>query len=174
MWNNIQPSQCRLGSWNWFCVRWGEGIRKRDTFLNATLVIVFVSVNKLYVHVPKEFSIWNSIQHSQLHLGSLIWFDVRWGERIRKRDTRLKATLIALFVSVNELYVHVPKTFSMWNNIQHSQLRLGSWIWLDFRWWGESTRKRDTLLKATLVISFVSVNKRCVHFPNEFSMWNNI
>ena len=30
-------------------------------FLKATLVIVFVSVNELYVHVPKEFSMWNNI-----------------------------------------------------------------------------------------------------------------
>ena len=41
--------------------------------------------------------------------------------------------VVILFVSVNELCVHVPKEFSMWNDIQHSQLRLGSCNWLDLR-----------------------------------------
>ena len=97
-------------------------MRRKDPeaehFLKATLVILFVSVNELCVHVPKEFSMWNDIQHSQLRLGSWNWLDLRWGEKIRKRNTFLKATLVILFVSVNELCVHVPKEFSMWNNIQ--------------------------------------------------------
>ena len=142
----FSDSQLRLGSWNWLDLRWGEKIRKRNTFLKATLVILFVSVNELCVHVPKEFSMWNNIQHSQLRLGSWNWLDLRWGEKIRKRNTFLKATLVILFVSVNELCVHVPKEFSMWNDIQHSQLRLGSWNWLDLRW-GEKIRKRNTFWK---------------------------
>ena len=38
-----------------------------------------------------------------------------------------------LFVSVNELCIHVPKEISMWNDTQHSQLRLGSCNSLDLR-----------------------------------------
>ena len=142
-------------------------------FLNATLVMLFVSVNELCVHVAKEFSMWNDIQHSHLRLGSCNWPDLRWGEKIRKRNTFLKATLVILCVSVNELCVHVPKEFSMWNDIHHSQLQLGSWNWLDFGW-GEKIRKRNTFLKATLVILFVSVNEPCVRVPKEFSTWNDI
>ena len=74
--------------------------------------------------------------------------------------------LVILYVSVNELCVHV-------RNIQHSQPRLGSWNWLDLKW-GERTRKRDTILKATLAILFVSVNELCAHVPKEFLMWNNV
>ena len=146
MWNNIQHSQLRLGSWNWLDVRWGEQIRKRNTVLKATLVILFVSVNKLCVHVPTEFSMWNNIQPSQLRLGSRNWLDFRWGEKIPKRNTYSKATLVIFFVSVNELCVHVAKKFSTWNDIQQSQLRLGSWNRLDFRW-GEKIRKRTTFWK---------------------------
>ena len=69
---------------------------------------------------------WNGIQHSPLRLGPLIWLDPKWGEKTRKRNTLWKATLVILCVSVNDLCVHVPKEFSMWNGIQHSQLRLGS------------------------------------------------
>ena len=66
-----------------------------------------------------EFSMWNEIEHSQLGLGSWNWLDFRWGEVVQKRNTSLlKATLVIVFVSVNdELFVHVPKEFSMWNNI---------------------------------------------------------
>ena len=134
MWNDIQHSQLRLGSWKWLDFRWGEKIRKRNTFLKATLVILFVSVNELCVHVPTEFSMWNNIQPWQLRLGSWNWLDFRWGEKIRKQNTFLNATLVIVIVPVNELCVHVPTEFSMWNNIQHLQLRLGSWKRLDFRW----------------------------------------
>ena len=149
-------------------------IRKRNTFLKATLVILFVSVNELCVHVPKEFSMWNNIQHLQLRLGSSNWLDLGRGKKIRTQNTFLKATLVILFVSVNELCVHVAKEYSMWDDIQRSQLRLGSRNWLDLRR-GEKIRKRNTFLKATLVILFVSVNELFVHVPKrEFSMWNNM
>ena len=108
-------------------------------------------MNSVFTSYAKEFSMWNDIQHSQLRLGSCNWLGLRWGEKIRKRNTFLKATLVILFVSVNELCVHVPKEFSMRNNFQRSQLQLGSWNWLDFRW-GEKIRKRNTFLKATLVV----------------------
>ena len=142
MWNNTRHSQLRLGSWNWLDSRWGEHIRKRNTFLKATLVILFVSVNELCVHVPKEFSMWNNIQPSQLRLGSWYWLDFRWCEKVRKRNTFLKATLVILFVSINELCVHVPKESSMWNNTQHSQLRLGPWDWLGLRWGGKILKQK--------------------------------
>jgi hypothetical protein len=48
------------------------------------------------------------------------------------------------------------KLFKFRNTIQHSQLRLGSWNWLDLRR-GEKIRKRNTFLKATLVISFICI-----------------
>ena len=129
MWNNIQPSWLRLGSWNYGIgskLDEAEGSGSGATFLKATLVISFVSVNGLYVHVQKEFSMRNNIQHSQLWLGSWNRLDVRWGEKIRNRNTFFKATLVISFVSVIEVCVHVPKVFSMWNNIQPSRLRLGS------------------------------------------------
>jgi hypothetical protein len=146
MWNDIQHSQLQLGSWNWLDSRWGEKIWKRNTFLKATLVILFVSVNELCVYVPKEFSMWNNIQLSRSRLGSWNWLDFRWGNRIRKRNTCLKATLVILFVSVNELCVHVPKEFSICIIIQHSQLRLGSWNRLDVIWGGR-IRKRNSFWK---------------------------
>ena len=109
-------------------------------------------MNSVYVHVPKEFSMWNNIQRLQLRLGSRNWLYRGWGEKIRKQNSFFESHLgHFLFVSVNEPCVHVPKEFSMWNNIQRSQLRLGSWNWLDFRW-GEKIRKRYTFLKATLVV----------------------
>ena len=52
---------------------------------------------------------WNGIQYSQLRLGPLNWLDLRLGEKTRRRDTFLKATLVILFVSVNDLCVHVPR-----------------------------------------------------------------
>ena len=125
--------------------------------LNATLVILFVSVSELCVHVPKEFSMWNNVQRSQLRPGSWNWLDFRWGETIWKRNTFLKATLVILFVSVNELCVHVPKEFSMWNNMQRSQLRLGSWNWLDFGW-DEKIRKQNTFLTCKSSL-FRQINK---------------
>ena len=88
MWNDIQHSQLRLGSCNWLDSRRGEEIRKRNTLLKATLVILFVSDNKLCVHVPKEFSLWNDIQHSQLRLaiGSCNWLDLRWCEKDQEAE----------------------------------------------------------------------------------------
>ena len=50
-----------------------------------------------------------------------------------------QATSFILFVSVNELCVHVPQELSMWNIIQRSQLRPGLWNWLGLRW-GEKIR----------------------------------
>ena len=146
MWNDIQPSQLRLVSWNWLNRRRGETIRKRNTFLKATLVILCVSINELCVHVPKEFSLWNDIQPSQIRLGSWNWLDPRSGETIWKRHTFLIATLVTLFVSCNDLCVHVQKGSTMWNDIQHPQLRLGSWNWCTFRW-GERIRKWNTFWK---------------------------
>ena len=150
MWNNIQHSQLRLGSWNWLGLRLGE---RRDPeaehlFLKASLVILFVSVNELCVHIPKELSMWNDIQHSQLRLGSWNWLHFRWVE-MRGPEAEhpfLKATLVILFVSVNELCVHNPKESSMWNDIQHSQLRSGAWNWLEPRW-GEQAREWNLFWK---------------------------
>ena len=76
--------------------------------------------------VPTEFSMLNNIEHSQLRIGPWNRLDSIWVETIRKQNTTLNATLVTLFLSVNELCVHVPMEFLMWNNIQHSQLRLGS------------------------------------------------
>ena len=77
MWNDIQHSQPRLGSWDWLDFRCGEKIRKWNTFLKATLVIFCVLVNELCLHVPTEFSMWNDIRHSQLRLGPLDWLDLK-------------------------------------------------------------------------------------------------
>ena len=61
----------------------------------------------------------------------------------------------------------------MLNNIQHSQLRLGTWNWLGFRK-GKGIRNQTTFSKATLVTLFVSANDFCVHVLKEFWMWNII
>ena len=77
MWNDIQDSQLRLGSYNWLDIRREEGIRKWDTSLKAILVNLVLSVNELCARVPKEFPMWYAIQHSQLRLGSCNWLDMR-------------------------------------------------------------------------------------------------
>ena len=88
------------------------------------------SVYELCVHILEEFSMWNDIHHSQLRLGSFNRLGLRCDEKIRKQNTFLKTTLVSVFASVYELCVHAPNEFLMWNDIQHSQLRLGSRNWL--------------------------------------------
>jgi hypothetical protein len=53
------------------------------------------------------------------------------------------------------------------NNIQHSELRRGSWIRLDSRW-AERIWQQKTVLRATLVILFVPFNERRVRVPKIF------
>ena len=96
-----------------------------EQFLKAALVLLFVSVNELCVHVQKESSMWNDIQHSQIHLSSWKLAQPSMRRTDSEAEQLLKATLVLLFVSVNALCVHVPNESSMWNDIRHSQIHLG-------------------------------------------------
>jgi hypothetical protein len=153
MWKNTQHSQLHLSPWILRAPRRGQKIRKWDACLKATLVMLFVFVNRHCVHIPKGFSMWNNIQRSQLRLGPWNWLDLRRGQNIRKRDTSLKATLVMLFVSVSGLCVHIPREISMWNNIQRSQLHLGPWNWFDLRW-GHMIRRKETFFECLLSLVF--------------------
>ena len=132
--NNIERSQLRRGSGTRLDSRWVEKIRKRNTFWRATLVILLLAFNADHVYVSEAFSMCNNIERSQLRRGSWNRLDSRWVEKIRKRNTFLRATLVILLLAFNEDHVYVSEAFSMCNNIERSQLRRGPWIWFDSRW----------------------------------------
>ena len=70
----------------------------------------------------------------------------------------MRGTLVNLLVTFNELCVHVPKEFSMWDDVERSQLRRGSWNWLDSGC-VEKSRKRDTFMSATLASLLATFNE---------------
>ena len=104
--------------------------------------------------------------------GSCNWLDSRCVEKIRKRNTFLPP-LSYLFVSFNGLCSHAPEAFSMRNNVEHSQLRWGSWNWPDSRC-VETTRKHSKFLRAPLAILFTPFNGLCIYVSEACSMWNNV
>ena len=88
LWGGYQSCDWRR-SWNWLDSRCVKKIWKRNAFLRATLVNLRVTFNELYVHVSKEFSMWDDIERSQLRRGSWNWLDSGCIEKIRKRNTSL-------------------------------------------------------------------------------------
>ena len=69
---------------------------------------------------------------------------------------------LSRLVSFNELCVHVPKEFSMWNDVERSPLRRSSWNWLDSGW-VEKIRK---LIKLNVDLDkpIFSVRSRNYHY----------
>ena len=110
----------RLGSWNWLDSRCVERIRKRNTFLSATLVILLLPFNELCVHVPKEFSMWNNIERSQLRLGSWNWLDSRWIEKIRVQS---------FFSPDVKFFFHIARNFNYENvEIRKKESNFEHWL----------------------------------------------
>ena len=99
----------------------------------------------------KNSPCWNDVQHSPLRRGS--WNRLELDELKRSGSGTLFESHLSQLVSFNELCVHVPKEFSMWNIIQHSQLRRGLSMKLAGLWMSWKDSRPVSSFGLTLIVA---------------------